>query len=307
MNTFIQSFEGRTMFSAYSAGNVAELIAAVNAANQTPEADTITLAPGSTFVLTAVDHNNPDGDSTGLPAIVAAGGRLTIDGGGDTVERSTAAGTPNFRLFEVKAGAALTLRNLTIQGGRAVAVFGGAGSGGGVLNYGTLSFDAVTIQNNTAEGGAGFVGHFGDGDIRVPGGTGFGGGLFSDGPLTMTNCTVRNNSVTGGRGGDSAPRTVGKGGTRLGATDGGDGRGGGVYVQNAGASIRGSVITANTAQGGAGGSGGSAQNGKGFGGGIYISSGAPTTLDAYTVDHTVGNITSGRNGKDIFGSYTSIV
>ena len=305
MNRFVESFEGRRMFSTYGAGNVSELIAAVNAANQTPEADTITLAPATTFTLTARDNGTFDDRSNGLPVIEPGGGGLTIEGGGDTIERSAAVGTPAFRTFEVKAGAALTLRNLTIQGGRVVGLGGSAGSGGGVLNYGTLNLDGVTLQNHSVEGGAGAVGHLGDGDIRLPGGTALGGGLFSDGPLTMTNCTVRNNVATGGRGGDSAPRTVGKGVKLLAATDGGDGRGGGAYVQNAGASIRGSVITANTAQGGAAGSGGAGQGGKGFGGGIYISSGAPTTLDAYTVDHAVGNIPSG-NGKDIFGSYTSV-
>ena len=304
----VEQLETRRLLAVFTASSVAELVSDINAVNETPEADTITLAPGSAFTLTAVDHSNPDGAATGLPAIVPGGGGLTIDGGGDTIERSTAAATPNFRLFEVKAGAALTLRNLTIQGGRVVAFGGDAGSGGGVLNYGTLNLDAVVIQNNSTEGGRGFVGQFPDGYFSAPGGTALGGGVFSDGPLTMNNCTVRNNSATGGRGGDSIPRTIGKGGNRVAATDGGDARGGGVYVQNAAASIRRCVITANTAQGGAGGSGGGGgQNGKGLGGGIYIASGAPVSLDAYTVDLTVGNTTSANNGKDIFGTYTTVV
>src|SRR5262245_14644679 len=53
---------------------------------------------------------------TGLPVIAAGGGKRTILGSGAVVERSTATGTPPFRLL-VAAGASLTLENMTLQGG----------------------------------------------------------------------------------------------------------------------------------------------------------------------------------------------
>ena len=42
---------------------------------------------------------------------------MTIVGNGDTIERSTAASTPDFRLLDVARGGSLTLENLTLQGG----------------------------------------------------------------------------------------------------------------------------------------------------------------------------------------------
>src|SRR5262245_5229420 len=93
----LETLEGRTLFASYNASTVADLITAINAANASTGADTITLSAGKTFSLTAVDHNT--NGATGLPAIVAGGGPLTILGNGDTIERSAAAGTPGFRLF----------------------------------------------------------------------------------------------------------------------------------------------------------------------------------------------------------------
>ena len=103
----------------------------------------------SLYVLTAVD-NTTDG-ATGLP-VIAANDNLTIIGNGDTIERSTAAGTPAFRLFDVAGGAALTLENLTLQGGRAYWL-GGVGVGAGPsIALGSLTLNGVTVQGNTAEG-----------------------------------------------------------------------------------------------------------------------------------------------------------
>ena len=58
--------------------------------------------------------------------MIAANDNLTIGGGGDTIERSTAAGTPIFRLFDVATGGSLTLQNLTLQGGSATSTATGA-------------------------------------------------------------------------------------------------------------------------------------------------------------------------------------
>src|SRR6476620_2607096 len=75
----LKPLEDRTVLSGYTASSVAELIADINAANAAGGSNTITLAPGKTFTLTAVD-NITDG-ATGLPAI-ASGDDLTIVGNG---------------------------------------------------------------------------------------------------------------------------------------------------------------------------------------------------------------------------------
>ena len=100
----------------WSVNTVPKLVEAINAANQAGGLNTLTLAPGKTFTLTAV-NNTTDGP-TGLP-VIAANNKLTIRGNGATITRSTAPGTPAFRLFEVAAGAALSLKDLTIANGLA--------------------------------------------------------------------------------------------------------------------------------------------------------------------------------------------
>ena len=82
----------------YSAANVPELIAAIDAANQNVEPDSIVLAIGATFTLTEV--NNTASGPTGLPTI-AASGALTIVGNGGVIERSTTTEAPAFRLLDI--------------------------------------------------------------------------------------------------------------------------------------------------------------------------------------------------------------
>src|SRR5688572_2086584 len=108
----VEPLEDRAVPASFTAATVGDLIADITAANQSPEADTIALAPGKTFKLTAVNNTSSNGYWTnGLPAIIAGGGALRIVGNGDVIERSTAKGTPAFRLFDVQAGASLTLEN----------------------------------------------------------------------------------------------------------------------------------------------------------------------------------------------------
>ena len=103
----VERLEGRTLFASYAAASATELIASMTQANSSAEADTITLPAGATFTLTAVDNGRFG--PTGLPSITEAGGGLTILGNGSTIERSSAAGTPVFRLFDVDINALLTL------------------------------------------------------------------------------------------------------------------------------------------------------------------------------------------------------
>src|SRR5262245_65953130 len=87
----VEGLEQRWVPAGFAAATAAELIADINAANLTPEPDTIMLAAGTTITLTEV--NNQVNGPTGLPQI-AAGEDLTIVGNGSVIERSTAAGVP---------------------------------------------------------------------------------------------------------------------------------------------------------------------------------------------------------------------
>ncbi|MEK7215751.1 MAG: hypothetical protein AAB289_09185 [Chloroflexota bacterium] len=309
MRLTLEALEDRTVPSNYSAGNVPELIAAINAANQTPEADTIALVAGRTFTVTEV-NNNTSGP-TGLPTIAANSGNLTILGNGDTIERSTAAGTPAFRLFTVPGGASLRLENLTLQGGVAVA------AGGAIYNWGALTLKAVTVQNNIAMG-----------DWRHGGssrGTSYtilepalGGGIYSTlGSLTIENSIIRNNQAIGqnafwdsintgdafGGGlyidGGSATLTAvtlssnkAQGGAGYNGGKGGSGFGGGLYAAGGTITLRNSSVTENSALGGA-------KRGSGLGGGLYIEADALACLDAFTEAHVKRN-----RPNNIYGSYT---
>lgn len=149
----LATLEVRTLLTPYNALSVSDLIADINLANAAGGANTITLTAPSTspYTVTAVD-NTTDG-ATGLP-VIAAGNNLIIVGNGDTIQRSTATGTPAFRLFDVAAGATLNLQGLTVQNGLASGS-GVQAEGGAIYSQGTLSMDTVSVQNNAALGSDG--------------------------------------------------------------------------------------------------------------------------------------------------------
>jgi hypothetical protein len=274
----VEMLEDRAVPASFTAAAVPDLIADINAANLSPEADTITLAPGKAFTLTVV--NNTDHGATGLPVITAEGGGLTIVGNGDVIERSTAKGTPGFRLLNVAAGASLTLQDLTLQGGLAADV------GGGILNQGTLTLTGVTVQNNTASGGANAAG----------------GGIFSSGTLAVQDSTIRNNLAVA-----HVADILG---------DGGDAFGGGVEVSGGTATFLGTTITQNEARPGKGkgtlrecdpfdGCGVyHAKDGNAYGGGLSIGN-ALVYLDTFTASHVKSNRAS-TDDPNIAGVYTPL-
>jgi hypothetical protein len=298
----VERLEDRAVPANYSAANASELIAAINAANLTAQADTITLAAGKSFTLTRVD--NSDHGPTGLPVIAAGSGELTVIGNGSVIERSSVTGTPAFRLLDVAPGASLTLENMTLQGGLSFGYTVGGASGdsvrgGAVYNQGTLVLDGVIVQGNTAQGADGFSVWY----SNAPGSDAFGGGLYSDGSLIMEGCVIRNNVAGGGRGGDGfqASRRI-----LVSGSDGGSAYGGGLYVGGGTVTIRSSTFDSNNAQGGAGGVGykgsGSGDKGLGVGGGIYFDPAADVGLDAFTIAHVKKNRAS-TSDPNIHGSY----
>ena len=152
----------------YTAGDAAELIAAISDANTTPAVDVIELVDD--IVLTAVD--NVDNGPNGLPAVVTP---IVIVGNGHTVSRDPAA--PPFRLLFVDGifgvNGDLTLDGVTLAGGDATPGAGGPPAspcfadlsvcGGAVLARGgavTLR-NGVSIEDNRAYQGGGLHNAFG--------------------------------------------------------------------------------------------------------------------------------------------------
>jgi hypothetical protein len=275
------------LLSNYSAVTVSDLIADINAANSAGGTNTITLtAPTSSpYVLTAV-NNSTDGP-TGLPVIAGGNAKqadtLTIVGNGDIIERSTASGTPDFRLFDVANGGSLTLENLTLENGLEVGS-GSSAEGGAIYNQGSLILSNlggnVTVQDNIAQGSAGTVQR----GKSTPGNDAQGGGIWSNGSLTADNGSlIQNNQAIGGQG-VFGFRSEG-GGRSAAASPGGNGLGGGLYVSGGTATLTGATVNNNTAQGGeVGGSLFAATTGgNGCGGGVYVAGGT-VTLSSDTVD-----------------------
>jgi hypothetical protein len=285
----LEALEDRTLPSTYYAATASQLIADISAANKAGGPNTIVLTAPTTspYLLTAV-NNTTDG-ATGLPVISGGGvisgkgkkgtvtvaaDNLTIIGNGDTIERSTAAGTPACRLLDVAKGASLTLQDVTLQNGFAL----GSGvwaEGGAIYNQGTLVLSAVLLHNNVAEGD--------------PGGyDAAGGGVWSNGSLTLENASViQGNSALGGPSDSQSP--------------GGSAFGGGVYVAGGTANLTGTTCTSNKAQGGGVNGIPGTVGGSAYGGAVYVAGGT-VTLSADTLGNTPGGGGGGAGGNRALGS-----
>ena len=154
--------------------NTSSLISAVTTANST--SGTITLTSGCIYTLTAV-NNTTDG-GTGLPVIT---GKVTVQGSGATITRSSATGTPAFRIFDVATAGSLTLNSLTFSNGLAN---NGVQGGGAIYSHGSLSVTGCTFTGNSA-----------------PATTGTSGGAINNsGVLTVTTSTFTGNTAQEGGG-----------------------------------------------------------------------------------------------------------
>ncbi|MBK8022877.1 MAG: hypothetical protein IPK19_15960 [Chloroflexi bacterium] len=177
------------------AGDTARLIEVIGCANSNGAGtnDVINLT-NSTYTLTAIHSSD-----TGLPPIGASNGTLTINGNGATIARSSAGGTPDFRLFFIGSGANLTLNQVTLSNGRMT-----GGSGGAINNAGTLRVVGSTIANNTANGGGGII-NFSGGTVTLRESllannvaTSYGGGIAnSGGTVNVVNTTISGNAANG--------------------------------------------------------------------------------------------------------------
>ena len=146
----------------------------------TPTPHTITLTSGELLINNNLTIQGP------------GAGLLTVTTGSNPYGNQ-----PNgpSRIFEVDSGN-VTLGGMTISNGNGQShyivdpAFGWSpydGTGGGVLNFGTLTISGCTLSGNTA---------------RVGGAQSFGGGAVANfGKLTVSGCTLSNNSTQGGGGG----------------------------------------------------------------------------------------------------------
>ena len=115
--------------------NAPSLISAISIANSTPGGGTLVLTTGCVYTLTSA--NNATDGGTGLPVIT---GKVTIQGAGATITRSTASGTPAFRVFDVATNGNLNLNSLTLSNGLAN---NGQQGGGAIFSHGTLAVTAA--------------------------------------------------------------------------------------------------------------------------------------------------------------------
>jgi chitodextrinase len=174
-----------------------DLIAAISAANGQAGGGTVTLAAGCVYTLTAV-NNSTDG-GTGLPVIT---GTVTIAGSAATIARSTAPGTPTFRLFDVASSGSLALDSLTLSHG--LLSSSGSTGGAGIYNHGTLTVSATTFSNNSSpspngvSGGA--ISNSGQLTVTTSTFTGNiaqeGASIFNQNTTTITQTTFANNKAT---------------------------------------------------------------------------------------------------------------
>ena len=134
----------QTSAAIFNPNDVASLIRAINTSNTNMEDDTIELATNGTYTLTVINN-----DTNGLPVIGSDGGhKLVIHGNGATLQRSTAGGTPAFRIFQIGTGADVTIDRLTIMNGNQKLT---GGEGGGIdNNHATLTITNSTLSGNSA-------------------------------------------------------------------------------------------------------------------------------------------------------------
>lgn len=183
-------------------GDVAGLIAAINASNNNSVADSINLANKGVYSLTAVA--DAGAGPTGLPGIRSM---ITINGNGSVIERG--AGAPaSLRIFRVQSAGKLTLNDLEVRNG--VAASNSTGSLGGAVHLagGTLTLTNCTFTNNSAVVG-GAIYQTG-GTVTLTNSTISGnsaaqaGGIFSDGILNLTSVTLTGNTASDRCGGIDA-------------------------------------------------------------------------------------------------------
>ncbi len=180
-------------------GTTCNMADAITSANT----DTATggcLAGSGADVLELDIAGSPFSSTVQLPIVASD---IVINGNGSTVSRDVASAT-KFRVFEVSAGGALTLNDVTVTGGDTDNAGAVANFGGGVRAYG----GSLNINNSTFTGNNGGAIMFSpgtsggiessviDSNQGNPGAGYYGGGISITGAtVTINNSTVSNNTT----------------------------------------------------------------------------------------------------------------
>lgn len=148
------SVQATTVFPVES---TAELIAAIEAANQTPEADIISMERA----LYVLDSAHSDNQKAALPAITTP---MVIRGNGAELRRYS---SKDFRLFHVSETGHLRLEQVVLA----------EGSIGAIRNHGITELRRVALVDSTARGASAIVENYGE--------------------MRLTHCEVSFNTVAG--------------------------------------------------------------------------------------------------------------
>ncbi|MDQ6623778.1 MAG: right-handed parallel beta-helix repeat-containing protein [Verrucomicrobiota bacterium] len=257
--------------SRYRCGTSLALFVSVLLAAASAEAATLTVrstadaggsCPGASCTLRQAIATAASGDTINfsLPANSAItltsaelliNKNLTISGPGAnllTVQRSTAGGTPAFRIFEINPNSVIaTISGLTVANGLA--------PGGGIDNLGNLTLTSSTISGNSANsfssGGVANNGTLTIVNSTISGNSAtFAGGLANGATLTITNSTISGNSASNDGGGMfNAGGTL----TIVNSTIHGNSAandGGGIHFGGGTVNVRNTIIAGNTAPAG---------------------------------------------------------
>lgn len=209
---------------------------------------------------------------------------LTIDGLGAT--NTTVDGNNLGSVFIINGGVTATIQDMTIRNGQPLTY---QASGGGILNYGTLTLSNSTIAGNGAGNNGGGIYNYG-GTVTISNSTifgnsaAFGGGIanVAGGTLTITDSTLSGNSTYEYDGGGifnyNSTATISNS-----TISGNSAVYGGGILDDGQLTISNSTISANSAVGG------------GDGGGIFKTNayGGPLTISFSTI---AGNSASRHGG-----------
>ena len=191
------------------AAGLCTLRAAVMEANRTSGPGANIMLPAGIYTLTIsadVADNDNKGDlnlttpASGNPLIMIIGA-----GAGSTIID----GQLLDRVFHVESGRTATISGVTIRGGNASS----GGSGGGILNFGSLTVSNTTIRGNSAVSSGGGIRN--EGTLVLTNSTlslndaDTGGGISNRGPLTLIQSTIGGNTAGYGGGiSNGGPLTV---------------------------------------------------------------------------------------------------
>jgi hypothetical protein len=271
----LEALEDRRMPSTFTVTNLLDtgpgtLRAAVSAANANPGADVINFATTGTIALTSGQLDVTDS--------------LDIEGPG--AKQLAVSGNGASRVFDISAGVTVTIAGMTMTDGLAngsAPVL--ASTGGGILNFGSLTLSSDVLSNNQAVGDAST-----SPTGRVGGAIGGGVANLGTGRLTIASSAFTGNQAVGADGshGSSAGNALG-----------------GAIINSATATITDSQFTFNVAQAGSDCTG--SLDATGTGGGISNSGSLTVTGSTFSHNQAIGGNDSSSAIRPGFGAGGAIL